>query len=103
MPSDLKTELDRLGYDWDHGTMVLQEGNTRQGLKVARIVGKGDPVLHTRFQNGSAVVDVPRFMASDKRGIYIVTRDQQRSGLQFIRTNPKEYVTNSESLPYPAE
>jgi hypothetical protein len=101
MPSTLATELDKLGYDWDAGHMVLQEGNRGIPVRSARVIEKGDPILTERWANG---VDcyIPRFIAVDAKGTYLPYRDIRGTGLHFIARDLREYL-QGKIIPYPED
>lgn len=101
MPSTLRTELDRLGYDWDGGQMIQQDGTAYQQPKNGRVVEKEDPLLNARFANGPTCFDMPRFMAADANAVYIPYRDNQQSGLRKIYHEPAEYLERGDAIPYP--
>lgn len=101
MPSSLRTELDRLGYDWDGGQMIQQDGTAFQQAKNCRTIEPSNPVLDARFANGAASADIPRFMAADALAIYIPYKDNLGSGLCKIYHEPAEYLERGDPIPYP--
>lgn len=101
MPTTLKIELDKLGYDWDNGTMALQPGRGWESPGRAKQVKKSDPLLQQNFSNG-VNLDLPRFIASDKKALYVTYRNHQGSGLAKVLKNAGDYIhTPDEVIPYP--
>lgn len=103
MPSTLRTELDRLGYDWDEGEMVAQQGSASQRPSNTRAVERNDPLLDAKWQNGPQA-DLPRFLAADARAIYVPFADTRGSGLRRYFHDMAEYRANpSMPIPFPED
>lgn len=100
MPSTLRTELDRLDFNWERGGMMVQEGNYRVA-KSLRIIEEDDPLLDERWSNGPGYLDVPRFIAADDDAVYVVQRDGRGCGLKRIYKEPARYMDLHEDIPYP--
>ncbi len=101
MPSTLRHELDRLGFDWDNGQMLRQDGVGWQQPRNCRTVEPTDPVLDQPWSNGAAFLDMPRFIAADALAVYLPFKDNQKSGLTKIYHEPVEYLERGEPIPYP--
>lgn len=102
MPSNLRTELNKLFFDWKNGDLVVQDGNQRTGFKKPRRLDAKSPELDVRWQNGSGSTDIPRFIASDAHAFYVCYSGPHGCGLQRVDRNVKNYLNGSAgALPYP--
>jgi hypothetical protein len=106
MPSTVRIELNKLGFDWKNGVIVAEDGQGRQSTpgQNTRYINDSDPLLEYRFSNGEHLHDVPRVFARDKAAIYI-PHISTIAGARMVRiiVNPETYVKSSEPLPYPGD
>lgn len=106
MPSTVRIELNKLGYDWERGALLAEHGSGRTSTpgQGTRYIKTDDPVLDTTFSNGSGCIDVPRVFARDKGAVYF-PHVSAVAGTRFLRIpiNPEHYLKSSEPLPYPGD
>lgn len=101
MPSTVRGELERLGFDWEDGVLIEQAGSGYQTPKPAKPLRANAPVLDQRFSNGDGFVDVPRIMAADARAVYIPYKDRLGCGLKRIYHQLADYIETGEPIPFP--
>lgn len=106
MPSTFRIELDRLGYDWKHGTVVAQP-HARYGTpeKPPRVLETNDLLLDEVFFSSRVGSQIPRLFASDKSYVYFP--DSHPVHGTYVRRLPvraSEYIRNDEKrerIPHP--
>ena len=103
MPSTLRTELQRLSFDFEGGTIVYQGGSGHQRLHPPRQVEWGDSLLDERFSNGTGSMDISRVIASDREAVYLVHRNLHGTSLAKVYHDAQHYVDTGETLPYPED
>lgn len=102
MPSNLRTELEKLDFDFKQGKMLYQDGSDHRGFQEPRQIAKDAPELDVRFQNGANSHEMPRFIATDPWAMFLPYRNGNGSGLMRIERDLRTYLKPDGKLPYPS-
>lgn len=106
MPSTIRIELNKAGFDWKTGAIIAEEGVGRQSSagKHTRTIEADDKLLDQVFSNGNGVLDIPRVFARDTKAVYFAHAGKW-SGTRILRVaiNPEVYLKHKESVPYPGD
>lgn len=99
MPSSVRIELNKVGYDWDHGRLLLARDK-----QPPRYIQNDDAVLDRTFSNGTGMVDIPKVFARDKRALYFATFSPTHGArISRVAIDPEQYVQQRELIPYPGD
>ncbi|RKY62981.1 MAG: hypothetical protein DRP95_00130 [Candidatus Latescibacterota bacterium] len=103
----LRKELDRLGFDWKSGRILVQEVfenmfHAWSDSEGARWVDFDDPILDLEFGGFGDEVQCPRFVAEDKEAIYFPAQYDGDTWVEKVYKDIGRYLDwkNYES-PYP--
>lgn len=106
MPSTIRIELDRLGFDWKSGVLLRESGVGRQSApgRNTKSIKSEDALLDHKFSNGSNLMDIPRVFARDNKAVYFPLVTHKR-GARLVRVviNPETYLKTDLPLPYPGD
>lgn len=94
--STLRTFLDRSGFDWETGKIIIKTSHWPRGIDL------DDPVLDKEFVYGGLVYgDMPSYVAEDRDSIYFPLEDTW--GVTYptsVRKNIEDYIEMELDLPY---
>ena len=104
----LRKLLEKQGYDWENGTLILQPV-TEEAYSPGRAHGdeilkgyvadRNDPLLDVGFDAGYGAPQCPRFFARDNSKIYFPGQYDGSTWVETVIIDPMVYI--DEPTPYP--
>lgn len=103
----IREKLDRQGFDWETGRIIIQtvEPDRYPGWAKptgAYVAAADDPILDQEFDDGFGGPKCPRFVAEDATAIYFPYQYDGATGVCKVLKDIRQYLDyKSNPTPYP--
>ncbi len=99
-------ELDKKGFDWEHGTILFQDCTDGPGYSFADEIFKtvkiefDHEILHKEFSTDYGGAECPRFIAFDQKYMYFPGTYDGSTWVEKIYKDPMDYLGTKLPTPY---